>query len=151
MKAIKITNPVWLGEIAPKINDYADKVKIYGIDYTSMYSYLRNVVQFGGVMSELWVVMDSGKPVAFANWSVRPLPYVATAGLDNIYKWVKNTEPVELLMKEYINFALGKRCVNYYARCNNKYIVKLLDNYCANNGYTLAETGAAECVMQKEK
>ena len=150
MKAIKITNPVWLGEIAPKINDYADKLKIHGLDYTSMYSYFRNVVQLGGEMAQFWVVMDNGKPVAFANWSVRPLPYMASASLENIYKWVKNSEPVELLMKEYLNFALGKRCVNYYARCNNKYIAKLLSNICKDSNHTFIDTGAMECVMRKE-
>jgi len=149
MKAIKITNPVWLGEIAPKINDYAEKLKIYGMDYTSMYSYLRNVVQFGEPAAEFWVVMDKGKPVAFANWSVRPLPYYASASLDNIYKWVKNIEPIKLLMKEYLTFALGKRCVNYYARCNNKYIAKLLTKYCEQNNHTITDTGAVECVMRK--
>ena len=150
MKAIKVTNPIWLGEIAPRINDYSNKIKIRGIDYESMYSYLRNVVQFGGDMAELFVVLDTAKPVAFANWSIRPLPYVASAGIENIYKWVKNTEPVELLIKEYINFGLKKRCVNYYARCNNKYISKLLNNYCEDYGYTFTDTGAIECVMRKE-
>ncbi len=146
MKAIKITNPIWLGDIAPKINDYAEKIKIHGIDYISIMSYLRQVVQFGGKNAELWVVMDAGNPVAFANWSVRPLPYVSTAMLENIYKWVKNNEPAELFMKEFINFGLTHRCQTFYGRCNNKYIKKLLEKY--TNGYTLIDTGAIECVMK---
>ena len=151
MKAIKITNPVWLGEVAPKINDYTDKVKVQGIDYVSMFQYFRNVVQFGGDMAEFWVVMDGGKPVAFSSWSVRQLPYVASALMENAYKWVRDHKPVELLTEEFFNFALKHRCTTYYARCNNKYIAKLLDNISQKNKLTFDSTGAIECIMKKER
>jgi hypothetical protein len=72
MKATKITNPLWLGSIAPVIQKVTEKINIPTMTYETLYSFFVQTVQYGGDTVEFWVVQDGNETVAFALWSVRP-------------------------------------------------------------------------------
>ena len=113
MPATKITNPLWLGVIAPNINDFVKKVTLEGITYESLYSYFAATIQFGGESAEFWVAMKDGKPVAFAHWYVMGLPHIGKTMCDYAYSWSKNKEDMTSLIKEWINFGLRKKAPIY--------------------------------------
>ena len=151
MKAIKVTNPIWLGEIAPRIKDFLDRiVKMRGYTYETLYTYLSNTVQFGGDRAEVWVVMDTGKPVAFASWYVKPLPWSGAVHFDTIYKWGGGQDVVKILIDEFIKFGQRNKAPVFTAGSYNKAVIKLLERCSEKLGYSCVDTGCKTLIMEKK-
>ena len=111
MELIKVTNPLWLGQLGPKIAEFVKEAPVDGITYESLFTYLSNSIQFGKESSEFWVALNNKKPVAFAHWFIKGLPYVGTVFLDVLKSWSKSNEPVDLLMAKYAQFSNRSRAV----------------------------------------
>ena len=141
MEAVKVTNPVWLGNIAPQIEKLCRRIKISTITYESLYTYFAQTVQFGGENAELWVVFDDQKPIAFAHWLVRGLPHVGTVYMDFLYNASKKREPVSILIKEYSKFGKKHHAPFYEGDAINKAAMLLFNKYIEEIGYVATETG----------
>ena len=117
MKAIKIISPLYVGEIAPLILKFYNRVstgtEYQGITYESLYTSFANIVQFGGRpdplpdVQEFWVVFEDNEPVAFATWRVLGLPHIGKTYCDFMFNSIRNRKAVIELCKEWIEF--GKR------------------------------------------
>lgn len=162
MKAIKITNPLWIGQIGHRIKEFVDKIpedQTAGVTYETLYSYYVQSVQRGFIQnkqngvesSELWVVFDDdGSALAFAHWYLRDLPYVGCVCMDSVYSWSKSRVPFQLLVTEFDNFSSKQRAtvceISTYDRFA-KYIEKIV----TKKGYSFNRTGIINCVMRRRK
>lgn len=149
MKALKITNPLWLGSIGPQINDFVKKVPVQGITYESFYTYLAQSVQFGGEINELWAVIDTEGPVGLAHWLVLGLPYIGTVLCDGIYSWTKDRESASLLVDEFINFGLKHKAPIYTASLANEKIYQIFSKHAKDKGYEIIKSGLIHMVGRK--
>jgi hypothetical protein len=136
MKLYKITNPLWLTAIAPRVDEFIKKIDIDGITYDSMMVYLRQCVQFGGTVNEFWVVVDE-EPVAFANFGVRGLPHIGKVMCDYIYSWSKSHEPVMMLMGEFAEFGKRNRCLIYEGDAISEFTFRAFRKAASKLGYEL--------------
>ena len=110
MEAIRITNPMWLGSIAPNIKNLLDRLQIEGTTYETWYAYLVSSVQFGKDTSELYVIFDNDKPIAFAHWFVAAFPNVSKTVCDLIYRWDVPPGSVNMLFDKWHEFGVKHRC-----------------------------------------
>jgi len=113
MKAIKITNPLWLRYIAPRVEKFIKLVNAEGISYEYLITYFQQTAQYGGSRAEFWVAINDNKPLAFAHWYVCGLPNIGKVNCDYIYSWVKDRRPAEILVKEFIEFGKRNNCPLY--------------------------------------
>ena len=120
--AVKINNPLWVGELAPIIQSYVERLKIQSITYETLYTYFTGIVQNGGNLAEFWVVFADKEPVAFACWYVRSLPYRGSVFFDHIYSWNRMSEPVGLLIDEYVKFGNRHNCPIYEGVATNEVV-----------------------------
>ncbi len=158
MKIQKITEPKWLGMIGPKISEYVKHLKEQQISYESLFSYLAMSIQHGRRndgkpdTTEFWVALgDTGKPVAFAHWFVRPLPHIGKVYIDGIYSWAKTPRAVSLLIDEYLEFGKRHRCSTYEADCINEKVFNLFVKYAAEKGYDFKNTGGIHSIGRKRR
>lgn len=110
IKLVKLTNPMWLGQIGPHIDDMVKRLADPSIQYETMFSYFQQSVTNGGKATEFYVAMVDGEPGAFAHWYLRSFPYVAHVYLDYIWNWSKSTEVTEQLVFQAFEFAKANRC-----------------------------------------
>ena len=119
MNVLRITNPLWLGTVAPLVNAYNDKVD-EEFHYEALWTHFCNVVQNGGNVGGFSVVMDKAHVVAFAQYEVEPLPYHGTVSLKHIYSESEDNEAVSLLCDEIIKFGLQNRCTKIVSHSPNR-------------------------------
>ena len=159
MEKIKITNPFWLGKVAPFINEFLQKVPTPGITYEGFYAYLANTVQHGDVAkkegvrdrAEFWVVMEDDKPIALAHWYVRALPYFGTVFCDAIYSWQRKKEPAALLLDEFEKFGVDHRAQFWEADAHNQAVFKVLQKACNSRGYQVDPSGRVNFVAWRKQ
>lgn len=151
MKALKITNPLWLGQLGPKIESFVKKIKVAGITYESLYAYFVQSIQYGGEMSEFWVVFDNGQPVAFAHWLVRGLPHIGKVYCDFIYSWTKQKEPASLLLDEFINFGKKHRAPIYEGDATSEVTFRVFRKIAHTKGYDLEKSNHVNFVGRKRQ
>jgi len=151
MKVIKITNALWLSQIAPKINDFNKKLKVPGLTYEGLLTYYQQSVQFGGEMLEFWVVFDGVAPVAFAHWMAKAIPYTGTVYLDAIYNWTKQSEPVKLLAKEFHDFGVNRNALIYEANVINDRIFRIFRKYVAKYGIAMEKTTSIQVIGRRNE
>ncbi len=155
MKLQKITSPLWIGSIGPKINEYVKYLKEQQITYESLYSYLAMSIQAGRRgdgkpdTSEFWVVFNEGKPRAFAHWFVRPIPHVGKVYMDGIYSWAKTPKVVSMLIDEFIEFGKRHRAPIYETDCVNEKVFEIITKYANEKGYDFKNTGNIHCIGRK--
>jgi hypothetical protein len=151
MKALKITNPLWLGQIGPKIDSFVKKINVAGITYESLYSYFAQSIQHGGEMSEFWCVFDEEQrqPVAFAHWLVRGLPHIGKVYCDFVYSWTKQREPASLLIDKFIDFGKKHRSPIYEGDAINEITFRLFRKTAHDKGYGLEKSGHVNFVGRK--
>jgi len=149
MKVIKITNPLWLGQIGPKLDAFVKKISVQGIGYESFYSYIVNAIQFGGNLSEFWVAMDKNKPVAFAHWLVRGLPHVGTVYCDFIHSWTKDQKAISLLLDEFARFGEKNHAPLYEGDTINETIYRLFRKLVGEKGYDIEKSGVINFIGRK--
>jgi hypothetical protein len=148
LKAVKITNPMWLGNLGKFIAGFLDKVPVVGISYETLYTYFAGTVQHGGSMTpmnmrdgrEFWVVFKDSKPIAFAHWFVKGPPYIGTVYMDYIFSWNTKKEPVQLLLEKFGEFGVDHRAKYWEADAANERVFSVFKNAADRLGYEVVQT-----------
>jgi hypothetical protein len=149
-KTIKVTNPLYVGQVANVIGDYVKRLNVDTITYESLYTYFCHTVQLGGSQAEFWVVVDQdNNPVAFGNWFVRSMPHIGAAHFDNIYSWNRMKEPASLLIDEFLNFAVRNRCPWIDGTCINATVFRVFQKAAAKRGIDLKDTEQINFIGRK--
>jgi hypothetical protein len=120
IKLVKITNPMWMQILGPRISEYCERLKVPCVTYESMMSYLTNVVQFGGDTSEFWVAFENDNPVGFCLWCVLGFPYIGVVHCDQVYTWGENKEISRSLFGKFLEFAEKNRAPYIHGLMINK-------------------------------
>lgn len=151
MKAVKITNPFYIQYAAPEINKYVEKIKQDGITYESFVAFLQQVAQFGGNLSELWMVIEGKYPVAFMQFNVMGFPYIGTCSLNHVASWTNDKKAFDLLLNEFMNFAVKNNCTVGIGSASNRKLSKYYKNKSEGVGYEYKTTGATpfSCIKMK--
>lgn len=150
MKAIKITNTLWLNTIADKIDEFTRKTKVPGIFPQTLATYFHNTIQFGGDKAEFWVVFDDEKnPVAFSHWFVRGLPHISKTYIDFIYSWIDDREAVMLLVEQLENFTLRNRATIIEGDTINKKLLNHFKTIALKFGWEAKESGIVNFTAKK--
>ena len=152
MQTLKITNPLYVGSLAPLIQNYVKRVPFPGVTYESFYAFLASIAQYGGINAELWVVLDADKqPLAFAVWSVLGSPHVGTTFMGHIYSKAKNKKITLELVQQWEKFGLEKNCPIFMFDAVNESVCKYFEGLAKEIGYDIKRTGLIHCVGRKEK
>ena len=125
LKLIKITQPEWLGYLAPQIKIFTEKLGVDTITYETLFTYFLKTVQFGGDVAEFWVVFKDDHPIAFAHWFVSSLPHRGLVSCDYINSWNRMRQPVEMLLERFIEFGKEKRAPIYAGTAINETIFRV--------------------------
>ena len=141
LRAIKINNPLWIGNIAAMIQKYVDILKVPSITYETLYTYFVNIAQYGGDNSEFWVVFSDDEPIAFGCWFVRGLPHRGATFFDHIYSWNRMSDPVGLLCDEYIKFSDRHNCPIYEGVAINEVVWKVHKRNADKKNVNIEKTG----------
>uniref|UniRef100_A0A6H1ZNF4 Acetyltransferase n=1 Tax=viral metagenome TaxID=1070528 RepID=A0A6H1ZNF4_9ZZZZ len=151
MKALKITNTLWLGQIGNLIADFNKIIDIETIGYEQLFTYFSNTVQFGGNLFEFWVVFDDeNKPAAFAHWLVRALPHRGVVYCDFIYSASKSPEIANLLMTEFEEFGKRSRCTIGEGDATDEVTFRLFSKISEKRGYDVKRTKRINFLMRKK-
>ncbi len=155
MKAIKITNPLWLGAVAPRVETYVKKLNLPGTTYETYYAYYTTIIQYGGDASELWIAFNEEEPpeaIGYACWFVKGLPFIGTVQLESIHVWDnKYKGAFNLLMGELIEFSKRMRAPILEADCRNEGVVRLFGRACDKFGYDLNRSTKVTCIARKKE
>lgn len=143
----KITNPLYVGEIAELIMKFYNRVKdssgMYdGITYESLYVYITRVVQMGSDKAEFWVAYDNDKPAGFALWRVMDLPYVGTVFCEGMYNDVRNQKAIKELYDEFFNFGRKHRTPLYQYYAVNEKVGEYFKTVGEKMGVKFKDSGA---------
>jgi len=151
MKAHKITNPLWLGQVANLITDFHKIIRIETIGYEQLFTYFANTVQFGGNLAEFWVVFDDDtKPVAFAHWMIRGLPHRGCAYCDFVYSKSKDMNVADSLFIEFGEFATRNRCPYLEGDATNETTFRLFSKVAERHGYSINKTKQINFLSRKK-
>ena len=149
LKLQRITNPLYLGNIAPSILKFVEKVKPVGITYETLYSYLAASIQLGDGRSEFWVAFNEGEPVAFAHWLVLPLPHIGKVCCDLIMSWNRKREPVEHLLDKFLEFGVKNRSPLYEGYFANESIFRVFRKAMHKKGVSVEKTETINAIGRK--
>ncbi len=151
MKALKITNALWLGQIGNLIADFHKIIDIEIIGYEQLFTYFANTVQFGRDIVEFWVVFDDDNtPLAFAHWMVKGLPHRGVAYCDFIYSISKKPEAADSLLSEFGEFAIRNRCPYLEGDATNETTFRLFSKVAEKRGYTIKRTKQINFLSRKK-
>jgi len=155
MKVAKITNPLAIGQIAPLIKKFVDRVKetsgMYdGITYESIYAYAVQVVQYGGTGAEFWVAIDGDTPVGFSIWKVMGFPHVGKVYCDVLYNDVRNQKAISGLYKEFIEFGKRQRALIYQFDAINEKVGKHFQHVLGKLGVECVDSGAKNYIGRRK-
>jgi len=151
MKALKITNALWLGQIGNMIADFNKIIDIETIGYEQLFTYFANTVQFGRDLVEFWVVFDDeNKPVAFAHWMVKGLPHRGVVYCDFIYSASKDPAIADTLMTEFEEFGKRSRCSYGEGDATNDVTFRLFSKIAEKRGYDVKRTKQINFLMRKK-
>lgn len=156
METLKITNPMFIGAMAPLIQDYFKRIAlnkgVKGMSYESLYSYFTQVVQFGGSKAELWVTFnddDPPKPVAFGLWRLPSLPMFGTVHWEHLFNSNGNKKSVIDLGQEFIKFGEKHNAPYYTFRAVNTKTGNYIKSISEKNGLVFEPTGMQSFVGRK--
>jgi len=154
MKSRKVTNPLAIGQIAPLVQKFYNRVKetsgMYeGITYESLYTYFTRVIQFGGDRAEFWVAMDGDTPVGFATWRVMDLPHIGKVFCDCLYNDVRNQKAIKGLYDEFIEFGKRHRALIYEFNAVNDKVGEYFKGVLDKLGVEAQDSGAKNYIGRK--
>ena len=149
-KAVKISNPNWLGSLGPQINSFYEKVQTPTITYETLYTYFLRSVQYGGERAEFWVVFKGEEPIAFAHWFVCDLPHRGVVFCDYMYSWNRMREPVELLLDEFIAFGKKKHAPIYKGTAINESVYRVFRKAASKRGFEFEITPLIDFIGRKK-
>ena len=124
-KLIKITQPEWLGYLAPQIKVFAEKLDQKTITYETLFTYFLKTIQHGGQIAEFWVVFKESEPIAFAHWFVSSLPHRGLVSCDYVNSWNRMREPIEMLLEKFIEFGKTRNAPLYAGTAINEPIYRV--------------------------
>lgn len=152
----KITNPNYLGIIAPLVMRFHKRVKessgLYeGIRYETLFTYLTKLVQMGHGKpednAEVWVAHnDENHPVGFAAWHVMDLPHIGKVFCPCLFNDTRNQKAIRELYEEFIQFGRRHRCTLYQYFAVNEKVGNYFANILEKKGVVVKETGAREYI-----
>lgn len=151
MKATQIKNPVWLGQIAPRIEKFVRKLGVESMTYETLYAYLSNSIQYGGGGSEFWVVFNNATPIAAMHFFVRGLPYRGVVCCDFVYSWTNHKGAFQLLADEYMEFGKKMRCPYYEGYAIDERVFRIVNKAFKDRGYDLNNTGMINFLGRKNE
>ena len=155
MRIQKITNPLYVGEIAPLILRFYNRVKdssgLYqGITYESIYAYICKVAQFGKDRAEFWIAFDGDTPVGFAVWRVMDLPHIGKVYCDCLYNDTRNQKAIKGLYTEFVEFGIRHRAPLYQFNALNDRVGKHFQHILGKLGVECNDSGAKEFIGRKK-
>lgn len=116
----KVTNPDFILQLVPHIEDYVKIVGGVGIYASTFTAYLMQTVAKGGDMAEVWVALKDEKPVGFVRFNVLPLPYISDISIDVFYSWTKNLRVSHKLVTAIVEFAKRHNAKRMHGYCYNE-------------------------------
>ena len=149
-KIIKITQPEWLGYLAPQIKSFVDKAPTPTITYETLYTYFTRTVQYGGSVAEFHVVLKDKEPLAFAHWFVCDLPHRGVVFCDYVYSWNTLRQPVQMLLDKFIEFGKEKRAPIYKGTAINDRVFRVFRKAASKRGYELDVTPLIDFIGRKK-
>ena len=150
LKVVKISNPIWVGEIGPQILKFAEKINLPTITYETLYSYFTRTVQHGGDIAEFWVVFEEDQVLAFAHWFVCDLPHRGVVFCDFIHSWNRMRQPIVMLLDEFIRFGIKKHAPIYKGTALNETIWRVFRKAAYKKGYELKKTEMVDFLGRKK-
>jgi hypothetical protein len=139
-KLAKITNPNWLGILAPQIKIFCEKLNLPTITYETLYTYFLRTIQHGGDNIEFWVVLKDDEVIAFAHWFVNGLPQRGAVSCDYIYSWNRMREPIELLIEKFIKFGKENHAPIYTGTAIGEAVFRVFRKAGAKQGLKFEKT-----------
>lgn len=137
---VKISNPNWLGILAPQIKVFCEKIDLPTITYETLYTYFLRTIQHGGKAIEFWVVLRDNEPVAFGHWFVAGLPHRGVVSCDYIHSWNRMREPIQLLLDKFIEFGKTNHAPIYTGTATNETVFRVFRKAALKIGYKLEKT-----------
>lgn len=136
----KISNPNWLGMLAPQIKIFCEKLNLPTITYETLYTYFLRTIQHGGDNVEFWVVLKDSEPIAFAHWFVNGLPHRGAVSCDYIHSWNRMREPIQLLIEKFIAFGKENHAPIYTGTATSEAVFRVFRKAGAKQGLKLEKT-----------
>lgn len=149
VEIVKITNPLYLGVLAPRIQTYSKGLDIQGITYETLYNYFLETIQRWGEVRELYVAYKDKQPVGFAHFFVMGLPHFGKVSMDEFTVWVKDRSVADGFIEKWIDFGVRHNCPLYETSVINKAILRYSKLKCEKFGYELTETDRKNFVMRR--
>lgn len=154
LKSVKITNPLYIGQIAQHVQAYHKRTKPVGVTYETLYSYFANIVQFGGNMSEFHVAFEADEnermtPYGFAMWAVMGPPNISKVHCGHLYSWGKSSAVARALVSEFFEFGKRHNALLYDATAINKNAYDLFKRICNRFGYEVLENERINFCVRK--
>jgi len=133
VKIAKITNPDFVMQLVPHIENYVKIIDNKGIYASAFTTYLAQTVAQGGDMAEFWVALEDEIPVGFVRFNVLPLPYISDISVDVFYSWTKDLKVAHQLVQAIVEFAKKHKTRRMHGYCYNdrlfNHFKKLLSKY----------------------
>ena len=148
---MKITNPLFLGQMASLIMDFMKQVPAEGLAYENLYAYFANNVQHGGEIAEFHVAFEDGKPVGFIHFYVCGLPFLGSVTSDYIYSKSDNNEIVQGLTTNFIEFGKKHKAPIYRGTFINKKVFDHLQGVAKEMGYQCRDAKLVSFVARKDE
>ncbi len=150
MKALKANNPLYIGQIAKRVQEYFKKINMPGMTYETLYSYFTGIIQHGREAAEFWMVFDdNNQPLGFAVFTVMPIPYIGMVHFDHIYVWAKEMGASGLLVDEFIKFSEKHNAPLGDITARNKATLRLFKKMVEKKGFTVIENERVNFVARR--
>ena len=156
----KITNPNYLGVIAPLVIRFHKRVKestgLYeGVRYETLFAYLTKLVQMGrGVpedVAEVWVAYnEDNTPIGFAAWHVMDLPHIGKVSCPCLFNDTRNQQAIRELYAEFIQFGRRHRATLYQYHAVNEKVGEYFKGILDKLGVEVRDTGAREYIGREK-
>lgn len=150
LKLIKLTNPNYLGYLAPQIKAFTDRLQSPTITYETLYTYFTRTIQLGNQFAEFWMVSQGEEPVAFAHWFVCDLPHRGLVFCDYIYSWNRMRQPVQMLVDKFLEFGKEKHAPLYKGTALNEAVFRVFRKAASKRGYMLHKTDLVDFIGRKK-
>ena len=151
-KLIKVTDPRYIGVLAPQIKDFYDKIApdSPSITYETLYAYFVRTAQHGGKIAEFWVVFKEDGPVAFAHWFCCDMPHRGMVFCDFINSWNRMRQPVQMLLDKFIEFGKTNHAPIYRGTAINQAVFRVFRKAASKRGYVLHESPMVDFIGRKK-
>jgi len=151
IETFEITNPRWLGYIAPHIHGFYEKTKdkLPTITYETLYAYFEQSCSDPRIPSEFWVAKKGDDLLAFAHWFKVGIPHSGVVFMDFIHSWNRMREPVQMLLDRYIEFGKRQRSTIFKGTAVSESVFRVFRKAASRRGYDLNKTSLIDFLGRK--